>query len=76
MVLILVYWTGMSTTKVTVELPAELLEKARKTTGEGITGTIRRGLELVAAARAQDELKALRGKVKFSLDIAASRGDD
>jgi hypothetical protein len=66
----------MSTTKVTVELPAELLDKARKTTGEGITGTIRRGLELVAAARAQDELKALRGKVKFSLDLAASRADD
>ena len=63
-------------TKVTVELPADLLEKARKTTGEGITGTIRRGLELVAAARVQDELKALRGKVKFSLDIAASRSDD
>jgi len=66
----------MSTTKVTVELPADLLEKARKTTGEGITGTIRRGLELVAAARAQDELKVLRGKVKFSLDLAASRDDD
>jgi hypothetical protein len=64
------------TTKVTVELPVGLLEKARKTTGEGITGTIRRGLELVAAARAQDELKALRGKVRFSIDIAESRGDD
>jgi hypothetical protein len=64
-----------TTTKVTVELPAELLEKARKTTGEGITGTIRRGLELVAAMRAQDELRSLRGKVKFSLDIAASRAD-
>ena len=66
----------MTTTTVTVELPVDLLEKARKTTGEGITGTIRRGLELVAAGRAQDELKALRGKVKFSLDIAASRCDD
>ena len=66
----------MATTKVTVELPLELLEKARRTTGEGITGTIRRGLELVAAARAQEELKALRGKVKFSIDIAASRADD
>lgn len=66
----------MTTTKVTVELPVELLERARKATGEGITGTIRRGLELAAAMRAQDELKALRGKVKFSLDIAASRADD
>ncbi len=64
-----------STTKVTVELPADLLERAQKSTGEGITGTIRRGLELVAAARAQEQLRALRGKVKFSLDIAASRSD-
>lgn len=64
-----------ATTKVTVELPVDLLDKARKTTGEGITGTIRRGLELVAAMRAQDELRALRGKVKFSLDLAASRAD-
>jgi hypothetical protein len=63
------------TTKVTVELPVELLEKARKNTGEGITGTIRRGLELVASMRAQDELRSLRGKVKFSLDLGASRAD-
>ena len=61
--------------KVTVELPADLLDRARKTTGEGITGTIRLGLQLVAAMRAQDELRALRGKVKFSLDLAASRQD-
>lgn len=65
----------METTKVTVELPAELLERARKSTGVGITGTIRRGLELVAAARAQRELASLRGKVKFTLDLAASRAD-
>jgi hypothetical protein len=65
----------MATTKVTVELPSELLDRARKSTGEGITGTIRRGLELVASARAQRELASLRGKVKFTLDLAASRAD-
>lgn len=65
----------MITTKVTVELPADLLARARKSTGDGITATIRRGLELVAAARAQRELASLRGKVKFSLDLAASRAD-
>lgn len=65
----------METTRVTVELPAELLARARKSTGDGITATIRRGLELVAAARAQRELASLRGKVKFSLDLAASRAD-
>lgn len=65
----------MSTTKVTVELPADLLSRARKTTGEGITATIRRGLELVASTRAQEQLRALRGRVKLSIDVAALRQD-
>ena len=66
---------GMETTKVTVELPVELLDRARESTGEGITGTIRRGLELVAATRAQEQLRALRGKVKFSIDLDELRSD-
>lgn len=65
----------METTKVTVELPADLLERARKSTGEGITATIRRGLEMVAATRAQERLLALRGKVKFSIDLDKLRED-
>lgn len=65
----------MGTTKVTVELPAELLARARKTTGEGITATIRRGLELVASARAQEQLRGLRGRVKFSINLADLRRD-
>jgi len=48
----------METTKVTVELPRELLDRAQSSTGEGITSTIRRGLELVAAGRAQEQLHA------------------
>jgi len=65
----------MKTTRVTVELPADLLKRARASTGEGITGTIRRGLELVAAARAQERLQALRGKVRFSIDLDDLRED-
>ena len=65
----------METTKVTVELPAALLERARASTGEGITGTIRKGLEMVAATRAQDQLRRLRGRVKFSIDLNALRED-
>ncbi len=65
----------MGTTKVTVELPADLLERARRSTGEGITATIRRGLELVASTRAQEQLRGLRGRVKFSIDLAAIRAD-
>lgn len=65
----------METTKVTVELPVDLLDRARQSTGEGITGTIRRGLELVAATRAQEQLRALKGKVSFSIDLDRLRHD-
>ena len=61
--------------KITVLLPADLLRKATRTTGEGVTATIRRGLELVAAERAQEELRLLRGKVAFSIDWKKQRTD-
>ena len=61
--------------KITVEVPEDLLERARKSSGEGITGTVRRGLELVAAGRAYDELRKLRGKVRLGLDLVALRED-
>jgi hypothetical protein len=61
--------------KVTVEVPAILLRKAQKSTGQGVTATIRQGLELVAARRAYDELRRLRGRVRFSIDLDAVRED-
>ena len=62
-------------TKVTVVLPNALLDKAQRATGEGITPTIRRGLELVAAGRAYQRLRRYKGKVKLSIDVAALRAD-
>jgi cytochrome P450 len=67
--------SGMETTKVTIELSVESLARARESTGTVITGTIRQGLERVASRRAQDELRRLRGKVKFSVDLKAIRKD-
>ncbi len=64
-----------STRKVTVELPGELLRQAQRTTGAGITATIRRGLELVAAGRAYEELRKLRGKVALTIDLEKLRED-
>ena len=61
--------------KVTVEVPGELLERAQRSTGEGITATIRRGLELVAAGRAYDDLRALRGKLPLRIDLDRLRED-
>jgi hypothetical protein len=63
------------TRKITVEVPEDLLERAQDASGEGITQTVRRGLALVAAGRAYDELRRLRGKVKLGLDLQALRED-
>jgi hypothetical protein len=61
--------------KLTIEVPEDLLERATAASGLGITPTVRRGLELVAASRAYAELRRLRGKVKFSIDLAELRED-
>lgn len=61
--------------KVTVIVPAELLSRAQKSTGEGVTPTIRKGLELVAAARAYEQLRSLRGRVRFSVSMGTLRED-
>jgi hypothetical protein len=61
--------------KITVEVPELLLEKAQAASGEGVTATIRRGLELVAASHSQQELRKLRGKVQFSIDLDELRKD-
>jgi len=37
--------------KITVEVPTDLLDKAQKASGTGITQTVRTGLQLVAASR-------------------------
>lgn len=61
--------------KVTVELPSDLLRRAQKSTGQGVTATIRKGLELVAASRTYDDLRRLKGRVSFSVDWKELRKD-
>lgn len=61
--------------KVTVHLPAELLEKARGSTGKGITETIRQGLELLAASSGYKVLQKYRGKYRPSLSMADIKRD-
>jgi len=58
-----------------VNVPAGLLEKAQEASGEGITQTVRNGLELVAASRAYARLRQLRGKVRFSRSFAELKSD-
>ena len=61
--------------KITLELPEDLLRRAQECTGEGVTATIRRGLELLATSRVYTELQKLRGKVKFSIKLKDLRND-
>lgn len=61
--------------KITVELPVELLEKAQKSSGSGVTQTVRSGLQLLAAAQTYAELRQFRGKVRFSRTVAELKED-
>ena len=61
--------------KITVEVPPELLERAQRASGSGITQTVRTGLELVAASHAYARLRQLRGKVRFTRTLAELKSD-
>jgi hypothetical protein len=61
--------------KITVEVPPELLEKAQRATGSGVTQTVRSGLQLVAASQAYARLRQLRGKVRFTRTLAELKND-
>lgn len=61
--------------KVTVMLPEALLERALRATGDGITPTLRKGLELVAAKDTYQALLKLKGKLDLKLDLGVSRRD-
>lgn len=61
--------------KITVEVPPELLEKAQRASGTGITQTVRTGLQLVAASLTYARLRQLRGKVRFTRTLAELKAD-
>jgi len=61
--------------KVTLLVPADLLEKAQRSSGKNLTATVCDGLRLVAAGPAYDGLRRLRGKVRFSIDLQTLRED-
>ena len=58
-----------------MEVPPELLEKAQRASGSGITETVRTGLQLVAASQAYARLREFRGKIRFSRTLAELRDD-
>ncbi|MBI1774875.1 MAG: hypothetical protein HYR63_05960 [Proteobacteria bacterium] len=64
-----------ATRKVTVHLPVALLVKAQRVTGEGVTETLRQGLEALTAAKAARDLRRLRGKIALAIDLKELRRD-
>jgi len=65
----------MKTRKVTVHLDRDLLRRAQGRTRQGVSATIRHGLELVAASDVYEKIRALRGKVRLSIDLGTLRED-
>lgn len=61
--------------KVTVLLPKSLVKRALEASGEGLTPTIRMGLETVARRSAYERLRQMRGKVKLSINVDELRED-
>jgi len=61
--------------KITVEVPAELLDKAQRASGASITQTVRAGLQLMAASEAYARLLQFRGKVRFSRSVEELKDD-
>ena len=65
----------MTARKITVEVPLDLLEKAQRASGTGVTQTVRTGLQLVAASGTYARLRQLRGKVRFKRTWAELKAD-
>jgi hypothetical protein len=63
------------TQKITAHVPRASLRRALEATGKGITETVCLGLELLAAAKAAEELRRLRGTMRLDLDLAELRRD-
>ncbi len=59
--------------KITVMISDKLIEKATKASGENLTATIRRGLELVSAKTVYQNALSLKGKVDLKLNLEDSR---
>lgn len=59
--------------KITVNVPAEVLENATRLTGKGVTLTVVEGLREIEQKARRSALRQLRGKVRFELDLERTR---
>jgi len=63
------------TQKITAHISVNLLHEAQAVTGKGITETLKIALSQLARANAYEDLRKMRGKVKFSIDLDELRKD-
>lgn len=61
--------------KVTVHLPADLIEGAQRATGAGLTETMRQALKAVIHSAWSRDMLALEGRLPLLLDLDALRDD-
>jgi len=62
--------------KITVQVPEELLASVQANSGMGVTEIIREALQLMRQRQALQQLRALRGKVRFGVDLMALRREE
>ncbi len=62
--------------KITVQVPEELIASVQADTGKGVTEIMREALQLMRQRQALQRLRALRGKVRFSVDLMALRREE
>lgn len=63
------------TQKITAHLPIDLLHDAQAVTKKGITETLKIALTELARANAYEDLRKMRGKIKFSINLKELRKD-
>ena len=63
------------TKKITVEVPTDVLKRAQKVSGQGVTATVRKALEDLAKSDWYEQIRALRGKVHFTESLESLRED-
>jgi len=63
------------TIEITVEVSSDVLKRAQKVSGVGVTGTVRQALEQLAKQAWYEQIRALRGKVHFTESLESIRED-
>lgn len=61
------------TKKITINVPADVLEHATRLTGNGVTLTVIEGLREIERRAKRSALRQLRGKIRLDLNLAETR---